>query len=113
MTVTSGFYVRSLCHDLGAAVGSLGIMSSLVRSRQGDFELEKNVLAFEDLEKGEDVWGPKVKSMLEEWQEKEGGAVESVEVEEQGGEQIEQGSRSKRPKVHPRRQRRNSSSEEA
>ncbi|THW90286.1 tRNA pseudouridine synthase B [Aureobasidium pullulans] len=55
MTVSSGFYVRSLCHDLGAAVGSLGLMAALERSRQGEFELGRNVLEFEDLEKGEDL----------------------------------------------------------
>ena len=70
MTVTSGFYVRSLCHDLGKALGSLGIMSSLVRIRQGDYELGKNALDYGDLKKGEDVWAPKVKAMLEDWQEK-------------------------------------------
>ncbi|KAJ9629467.1 pseudouridine synthase pus4 [Taxawa tesnikishii (nom. ined.)] len=70
MTVTSGFYVRSLCHDLGAAVGSLGLMSSLVRSRQGDFALGKNVLEYSDLEKGEEVWAPQVREMLEAWSEK-------------------------------------------
>jgi tRNA pseudouridine55 synthase len=70
MTVTSGFYVRSLCHDLGMAVGSLGMMSSLVRTRQSDFELEKNVLEYEDLEEGEEVWGPKVEQMLKEWQQR-------------------------------------------
>ena len=69
MTVTSGFYVRSLCHDLGKAVGSLGIMSELVRTRQGDFELERNVLAYEDLKNGEESWGPKVESMLDDWQD--------------------------------------------
>lgn len=67
MTVGSGFYVRSLCHDLGAAVDSLALMSTLVRSRQGDFEIGKNVLEFSDLEKGEEVWGPQVESMLEAW----------------------------------------------
>lgn len=71
MTVTSGFYVRSLCHDLGPAVGSLAHMASLVRTRQGDFELGKNVVEWEDFEKGEDVWGPQVKTSLEEWQERE------------------------------------------
>ncbi len=39
MSVSRGFYVRSLCHDLGRAVGSLGIMCELVRTRQGPFEL--------------------------------------------------------------------------
>lgn len=67
MTVSSGFYVRSLCHDLGAAVDSLGLMASLVRTRQGPFALGKNVLEYKDLEKGEEVWGRKVKGMLEEW----------------------------------------------
>lgn len=67
MTVTSGFYVRSLCHDLGEVVGSQAIMAELVRTRQGQFELGKNVLEYEDLAKGEDVWGPKVEKMLDEW----------------------------------------------
>ncbi|KAG9686640.1 pseudouridine synthase, partial [Aureobasidium melanogenum] len=68
MTVSSGFYVRSLCHDLGAAVGSLGLMAALERSRQGEFELGRNVLEFEDLEKGEDVWGPKLTDLLAQWE---------------------------------------------
>ncbi|KAL8987678.1 MAG: hypothetical protein Q9177_003139 [Variospora cf. flavescens] len=70
MTVTSGFYVRSLCHDLGQAVGSLGIMSELVRTRQGEFEIGHNVLEYDDLSKGEDVWAPKVTQMLGDWQGK-------------------------------------------
>ena len=70
MTVTSGFYVRSLCHDLGAAVDSLALMSELVRTRQGNFELGKNVLEYEDLAKGEDVWGPQVEEMLGNWAKK-------------------------------------------
>lgn len=69
MTVTSGFYVRSLCQDLGAAVGSLGMMTDLVRTRQSNFELGTNVLWYDELKQGEDVWGPKVKKLLEEWQE--------------------------------------------
>lgn len=82
MTVTSGFYVRSLCHDLGLAVNSLGLMSSLIRSRQGNYELGRNVLEYEDLEKGEDVWGPKVKSALEEFMTSEGWEAEDVLAED-------------------------------
>lgn len=67
MTVSSGFYVRSLCHDLGAAVGSLGFMTSLQRTRQSEFEVGKNVLEYDDLALGEDVWGPKIVAMLEQW----------------------------------------------
>jgi tRNA pseudouridine55 synthase len=71
MTVTSGFYVRSLAHDLGKAVGSCGLMSELVRSRQGDFELSpEKVLEYKDLEAGEEVWAPKVERFLKEWEEK-------------------------------------------
>lgn len=71
MTVTSGFYVRSLAHDLGKAVGSSGFMSSLVRTRQGDYELQpEKVLEYKDLEAGEEVWGPKVHKFLSEWEER-------------------------------------------
>jgi tRNA pseudouridine55 synthase len=107
MTVTSGFYVRSLCHDLGEAVGSLGIMSSLVRSRQGDFVLGENVLEWEDLEKGEDVWGPQIESMLDKWRENEENGKDRSE-----GEDGEKEGAGKKKKVHPRRERRNSSSVE-
>lgn len=71
MTVTSGFYVRSLAHDLGKAVGSCGLMSELVRSRQGDFELHPDrILEYKDLEAGEEVWGPKVTKFLADWENK-------------------------------------------
>jgi tRNA pseudouridine55 synthase len=68
MTVTSGFYVRSLCHDLGEAVGSQAMMAELIRTRQGQFELGKNVLEYSDLEKGEEAWGKKIEAMLEAWE---------------------------------------------
>ncbi|KAI1425862.1 trub family pseudouridylate synthase-containing protein [Xylaria sp. FL1777] len=68
MTVTSGFYVRSFCHDLGTKVSSSAMMAELCRSRQGDFVLgSPNCLEFSDLAKGEDVWAPKVKAMLDQW----------------------------------------------
>ncbi|KAI9655188.1 MAG: hypothetical protein M1829_000684 [Trizodia sp. TS-e1964] len=74
LTVSSGFYVRSLCHDLGIAVGSLGLMSSLVRTRQGQFELGTNVFEYDLLAKGEEVWGPIVESMLDDWTAKKAAA---------------------------------------
>ncbi|KAL4975405.1 pseudouridine synthase [Aspergillus desertorum] len=71
MTVSSGFYVRSLAHDLGKALGSCGLMSALVRSRQADYTLEPDrILEYKDLDAGEEVWGPKVKGFLEEWEKK-------------------------------------------
>ena len=86
MTVTSGFYVRSLSHDLGEAVGSLACMSELVRTRQGDFELGKNVLEYEELDKGEDVWGPQVEKLLEEWEERNAEPDGNVSRTEDGRE---------------------------
>lgn len=71
MTVTSGFYVRSLAHDLGKAVGSLGCMSELVRTRQEQFDLGRNVLEMGTIDKGEEVWAPKLEAMLEEWERRE------------------------------------------
>ncbi|KAK6822249.1 hypothetical protein RU639_006703 [Aspergillus parasiticus] len=71
MTVSSGFYVRSLAHDLGKAVGSCAMMSELIRTRQADFELGADkVLEYRDLEAGEEVWGPKVQQFLEQWEKK-------------------------------------------
>lgn len=67
MTVTSGFYVRSFCHDLGAAVGSAALMAELVRTRQGDFELGRNVLPYGLLEQPESRWGPEVQDLLDDW----------------------------------------------
>ncbi|GAP90532.2 putative family pseudouridylate synthase [Rosellinia necatrix] len=72
MTVTSGFYVRSFCHDLGAKVSSSAMMAELCRSRQGDFVLgSSNCLDFSELAKGETTWAPQVKAMLDEWNEKD------------------------------------------
>ncbi|KAL5615520.1 uncharacterized protein BROUX77_001357 [Berkeleyomyces rouxiae] len=71
MTVTSGFYVRSFCHDLGIKLGSVALMSELCRSRQSDFKLNTpSVLEYTDLAKGEEVWAPKVEAMLKQWEEK-------------------------------------------
>ena len=101
LTVTSGFYVRSLCHDLGQAVGSLAIMCELVRTRQGQFRLashhesfqeslddekvnnekgsntnaqdtQGNVIEYEDLAQGEAVWAPKVERLLAMWNKSNG-----------------------------------------
>lgn len=74
LTVSSGFYVRSFAYDLGIACGSYGTMAALVRSQQADFTTVEpapdglaTALTYEDLEAGEEVWGPKVSSVLERW----------------------------------------------
>lgn len=83
MTVSSGFYVRSLCHDLGLACDSLGLMSSLIRSRQGDYEVGKNVLEYSDLDAGPEVWEPKVQGFLEGFMQEEGWKPGELESEEE------------------------------
>ncbi|KAL1881149.1 hypothetical protein VTK73DRAFT_4596 [Phialemonium thermophilum] len=71
MTVTSGFYVRSLCHDLGEKLECGAMMAELCRTRQGDFALGgENCMEYSDLAKGEEVWGPKVEHMLRSWMDK-------------------------------------------
>lgn len=82
MTVTSGFYVRSLCQDLGEAVGSEAMMAELVRTRQGKFELGKNVLEYEDLQGGEKVWAPKVEKMLADWADEDAPAKKAKDADE-------------------------------
>ncbi|KAL1302954.1 hypothetical protein AAFC00_003272 [Neodothiora populina] len=112
MTVSSGFYVRSLCHDLGIALNSLAFMSSLSRTRQSMFELNKNVLEYEDLAKGEDLWGPKVVDMLAKWNDEfpQGYDRQKVPAKRQNGSQP----RKERDNKDQQRERvRNSSSPEA
>ncbi|RDA95770.1 hypothetical protein CP533_5118 [Ophiocordyceps camponoti-saundersi (nom. inval.)] len=71
LTVTSGYYVRSFCHDLGAKLGSAAFMVDLCRIRQSDFALGgENTLEFSDLSKGEEVWAPKLAGMLDRWSTK-------------------------------------------
>lgn len=68
MTVSSGYYVRSFCHDLGAKLDSAAIMAELCRTRQSDFTVGGvNCLEYTDLARGEDVWGPRVADMLAKW----------------------------------------------
>jgi tRNA pseudouridine55 synthase len=68
MTVTSGFYVRSLCHDLGEKLGCGAMMAELSRTRQGQFVLDStNCMEYDDLLKGEEAWAPKVHGALDLW----------------------------------------------
>ncbi|EXJ84481.1 hypothetical protein A1O3_05149 [Capronia epimyces CBS 606.96] len=76
LTVSSGFYVRSFAYDLGIACSSYGSMAALVRSQQGSYTTVQPApegfiptLTYEDLEAGENVWGPKLSSVLEGWVE--------------------------------------------
>ncbi len=43
LRATAGFYVRSLAHDLGAALGMGGVLTALRRTRSGEFGIEGSV----------------------------------------------------------------------
>lgn len=64
--VGSGTYIRSLISDLGRSVGTSAHMVELIRTKQSDWELGKNVFSFSDFtNRDERIWGPVLKSVLE------------------------------------------------
>jgi tRNA U55 pseudouridine synthase TruB len=62
MTVSGGFYVRSLCYDLGMKLDSGAYMAELVRTRQGEFRYE-DAVDWEDFVEG-GAWEEKVVNVL-------------------------------------------------
>lgn len=46
---SKGTYIRTLCHDIGAALGVGGVMASLIRTRNGKYSLE-NCFTIEELQ---------------------------------------------------------------
>ncbi|KAL1838859.1 hypothetical protein VTJ49DRAFT_2112 [Mycothermus thermophilus] len=83
MTVSSGFYVRNLCHDLGEKLGCGGLMAELARTRQNQFALGgPRCMEYDDLFKGEEVWGPQVRRMLELWNGSKAEAVQDGPAKE-------------------------------
>jgi len=55
MRVTAGFYVRSLAHDLGAALGMGGVLVGLRRTRSGEFGLAAAVPLADVLQAGREA----------------------------------------------------------
>lgn len=53
VSCSKGTYIRTLINDLGEALGTLGVMTSLVRTRSQGFEL-KDCLEISDVEKARD-----------------------------------------------------------
>lgn len=49
VSCSSGTYIRTLCADIGNALGCGGVMAALVRTRAGDFSLE-NAVTLEQLD---------------------------------------------------------------
>lgn len=63
-SVSSGTYIRTLIHDIGAALGTSAHMTKLTRIQQGEWELNKNVLPLKVFD-GEDSW-PTLETTLTE-----------------------------------------------
>lgn len=43
VSCSKGTYIRTLCHDIGQVVGCGGCMESLIRTRVGEFKIEKSL----------------------------------------------------------------------
>ncbi|CUM68321.1 uncharacterized protein PRCAT00006043001 [Priceomyces carsonii] len=64
--VSSGTYIRSLVSDIGRGLGSSAYMVELIRVKQSDWELGKNVFKILDFkDRNEKVWGPVLKKVLD------------------------------------------------
>lgn len=66
-SVSSGTYIRSLISDIGKAVQSSAYMVKLIRLKQAEWELGKNVFTLEDFtDRPPEVWGPVLKKVFNE-----------------------------------------------
>lgn len=64
--VSSGTYIRSLVSDYGRALESSAYMVELIRVRQSEWQLGKNVFKISDFEnRDERIWGPVLKKVLD------------------------------------------------
>ena len=81
--VSSGTYIRSLISDIGRAMESSAYMVELIRVKQSEWQLSKNVFKMEDFEKKEDVWGPILKKVLDQGGENIDLAAEFAAVDTQ------------------------------
>lgn len=65
-SVGSGTYIRSLISDLGRASGTSAHMVELIRTKQSDWELGKNVFSLSDFtDRDERIWGPALKMVFD------------------------------------------------
>lgn len=64
--VGSGTYIRSLISDLGRAVGLSAFMVELIRVKQSDWELGKNVFSLSDFERDSRIWGPALRRVFDQ-----------------------------------------------
>ena len=127
LTSSSGFYVRSFAHDLGIACNSYGTMAELVRTRQSGYTIrdpppegQTLCLTYDDIQAGEDVWGPKITETLETWMEQNPSIPNANRSDDRDRYRRGRGSRDWKPRAQQNkrkwsggRDRRNSSSDEA
>jgi len=65
-SVSSGTYIRSLISDIGKAVRSSSYMVKLIRLKQAEWELGKNVFTIEDFtQRDPEVWGKVLKQVFD------------------------------------------------
>lgn len=65
-SVSSGTYIRTLIHDIGEALGTKALMTSLTRDSQGEWSLGKNVLPLDLFDKENEIWWPVLEKVLRE-----------------------------------------------
>jgi|SRR5687767_7312469 len=63
MTVSAGFYVRSLAHDLGEALGCGAVLVGLRRTRSGEFGLDSTVPLAQVLESSREILATRIVPM--------------------------------------------------
>lgn len=64
-SVSSGTYIRSLLSDMGRCIGSSAYMVKLIRLKQAEWELQKNVFEMDDFIKyEEEIWAPVLEKVL-------------------------------------------------
>jgi len=83
MRVSGGFYVRSLCYDLGTAVESGAYMAELVRIKQGNFSIG-DAIPWEDFVPG-GPWEEKLVRILSKGKK----SIEKTPVEDAKDEEDE------------------------
>lgn len=63
MQVSAGFYVRSLAHDLGAALGCGAVLTALRRTRSGEFGIDQAIPLADVLQSPRDAVAGRVLSL--------------------------------------------------
>jgi len=82
---SKGTYIRSLAHELGRALGTVGHLEKLVRTRVGNFDLD-GAISLKQLQEAEDTWTDQLYSMVQAL-----GHIDAVEVSSECKLQLQHG----------------------